>query len=291
MAEKKVYEFSVESNKDTLSYALGFVWANNLSAAGISNLNYCFYKGAQDYLKGDTSILGIFEANKFLNNHRDTMQHYIWPTRDTTVLLSQVDILTMADTFCYAVGLVWSKGTSKFGLKHLEPAVINGFYDGLRNDSSLFTIALANEYLSSFLSNLRIGEFEDIKNMNELWLEENKVKEGIITTESGLQYRIISSGKGKKSSDSNIFECHYIGKLIDGTVFENTYSTGKPDRFFLSAIKPGMIEALLMMHEGDKWEIFIPSELAFGPGGISKRVPPFSTVIYELELVRLSTVQ
>lgn len=116
------------------------------------------------------------------------------------------------------------------------------------------------------------------------YLEANKAKDGVVTTESGLQYRVITEGTGEKPAATDTVTVHYVGKLIDGTEFDSSQKHGQPATFPLDGVIPGWTEALQLMPKGSKWEIVIPSDLAYGASGQGP-IPPASTLIFEVELL------
>jgi FKBP-type peptidyl-prolyl cis-trans isomerase FklB len=117
------------------------------------------------------------------------------------------------------------------------------------------------------------------------FLEENAKKPGVITTESGLQYKVISSGDGKQPKESDTVTTHYRGTLIDGREFDSSYKRDKPASFPVKGVIKGWTEALQLMHVGDKWQLFVPSELAYGETKRSELIEPNSTLIFEIELL------
>ena len=118
------------------------------------------------------------------------------------------------------------------------------------------------------------------------YLAENKTKEGIMTTESGLQYTVLQAGTGSMPVASDKVEVHYEGRLIDGTVFDSSYQRGETTQFGLSQVIKGWTEGLQLMKEGSKYRFFIPSNLAYGPGG-TRGIPPNSVLIFDVELIRI----
>lgn len=123
--------------------------------------------------------------------------------------------------------------------------------------------------------------------MKNIFLEENSKKPDVISTASGLQYRVIKNGKGKvhpKFKDK--VTVHYAGKLENGTEFDSSYKRGKPLKFNVNAVVKGWTEALQMMVKGDKWELFIPPELGYGKKGIPGVIPPNAVLIFEVELIK-----
>jgi FKBP-type peptidyl-prolyl cis-trans isomerase FklB len=126
------------------------------------------------------------------------------------------------------------------------------------------------------------------KEEGKAFLEKNKSQDGVKVTSTGLQYKVISSGNGKTPSATDNVTVKYTGKLIDGTVFDTSESRAEPTTFVVNQVIPGWTEALQLMHEGDKWVLFIPSELAYGEQGAGGQIPPHATLIFEVELVKVN---
>jgi FKBP-type peptidyl-prolyl cis-trans isomerase FklB len=119
----------------------------------------------------------------------------------------------------------------------------------------------------------------------ETFLAENGKKEGVITTASGLQYKVLKSGSGESPRLTDRVKVHYHGTLIDGTVFDSSVQRGEPIVFPVGGVIPGWIEALQLMKVGDKWQLFIPANLAYGDRSPSPAIPPNSVLIFEVELL------
>lgn len=121
----------------------------------------------------------------------------------------------------------------------------------------------------------------------EKYLMENAKKEGVITTPSGLQYQVLKEGNGKKPTAKDSVKCHYEGFLIDGTVFDSSVQRGEPAVFGLQQVIAGWTEGLQLMSEGGKYRFFIPYRLAYGEGGAGAMIPPFATLIFDVELIEV----
>ena len=119
------------------------------------------------------------------------------------------------------------------------------------------------------------------------FLAENKIKEGVVTLPSGLQYKIIKEGKGKKPVGIDTVVCHYRGTLINGKEFDSSYKRGEPASFPVSGVIPGWTEALQMMPVGSKWQLFIPSNLAYGEQGAGADIGPDEALVFEVELLSI----
>ncbi len=122
----------------------------------------------------------------------------------------------------------------------------------------------------------------------EAFLAENAKKEGVVVLASGLQYKIIEEGTGAIPTADNTVEVHYKGTLLDGTEFDSSFKRGVPAQFGVTQVIPGWVEALQLMKEGAKWELYVPADLAYGPGGTGGLIGPNQTLIFEVELLKAS---
>jgi FKBP-type peptidyl-prolyl cis-trans isomerase len=280
-----IKDIQVISKTDTLSYALGYVWANNLRRfAGMNTVTYAFYLGVNDYFKRDSSIMGIYDAAEYADNKAQSITSKKWPRNDSIVKLCNIELNTEFDTFSYALGYAWSRGAYGIGLSEVSPALITGMFTSFYANQSIFSnYDAANSYLMNYIEELRSVKFASIRQANEQWLKDNSAHEGVISLASGLQYKILKSGHGKAIAPEDIIESHYVSKLIDGSIFEN-YSNN-PYKFYQFAIIKGAGEALKLMKIGDEWELYIPYDLAYGSGGVNNKIPPYSTVIVNLEIL------
>jgi FKBP-type peptidyl-prolyl cis-trans isomerase FklB len=121
----------------------------------------------------------------------------------------------------------------------------------------------------------------------EAFLAENKKKEGVITLPSGLQYKVIKAGSGNKPKATDTVTVHYQGTLVNGTEFDSSYRRGQPVSFPVNGVIPGWTEALQLMEAGAKWQIVIPSNLAYGDRGAGPQIGPNATLIFEIELISI----
>ena len=163
-----------------------------------------------------------------------------------------------------------------------------GFIAGTLEKGGVMTMEAAQEYTRTAMETIKAKAMEekyaDNKAAGEKFLAENKTKEGVKTTESGLQYKVITEGKGEIPADTCKVKVNYKGTLIDGTEFDTSYKRNEPATFRANQVIKGWTEALTMMPVGSKWELYIPQELAYGSRE-SGQIKPFSTLIFEVELV------
>jgi FKBP-type peptidyl-prolyl cis-trans isomerase FklB len=162
-----------------------------------------------------------------------------------------------------------------------------GFRDAVLGDKTMLTEEEMQQTLMAF--QLQMQQEMQTKNAaaSEAFLVENAKQEGVVSLPSGLQYRVLTSGDGAiPGADSNV-SVHYRGTLIDGTEFDSSYSRGAPASFQVNGVIAGWTEALQLMKEGDKWQLAIPSQLAYGERG-SQTIPPNSALIFEVELLKVN---
>ncbi len=129
------------------------------------------------------------------------------------------------------------------------------------------------------------------KKAGDEFLAANKTKEGVKTLESGLQYKVLQSGKGKSPKEEDTVKVHYKGTLIDGREFDSSYKRNEPTEFPVNRVIKGWTEALQLMKEGDKWELYIPYNLAYGENQAGELIQPYSTLIFEVELLEVKPVK
>jgi FKBP-type peptidyl-prolyl cis-trans isomerase FklB len=156
-----------------------------------------------------------------------------------------------------------------------------GFINGLLNYSKQMTGEEAGEYIQNTMNTIKYG---DTKAEGEQFLAENALKEGVVTTESGLQYEVIKMGRGKKPAATDKVKVHYHGTLINGTVFDSSVERGEPIVFGLNQVIAGWTEGLQLMPVGSKFKFYIPQDLGYGAQNAGT-IPPYSTLIFEVELL------
>ena len=195
----------------------------------------------------------------------------------------------------YAIGMNWGTGLHRQNVEVDSAALIQGLKDALAGGKTLLTEEEARAAIMQLQSELQAKaqakaaqEGEANKKEGDAFLAANKGKEGVVTLPSGLQYKILKAGTGPKPTATDSVVCNYKGTLINGTEFDSSYKRGEPATFPVTGVIKGWTEALQLMPVGSKWQLFIPSDLAYGargtPGG---PIGPNSTLVFEVELVSL----
>ncbi len=194
---------------------------------------------------------------------------------------------TLADSMSYAVGVYLGQQIPPEDLKALNTNLIS---QGLR-DFSTESNKLDDDQVRDVITRYTTQQQTAKKSLNlekgQAFLEENKNKEGVMTTETGLQYKIIEEGDGPSPKADDVVKVHYTGKLLNGEVFDSSVQRGEPVEFPVGGVIPGWTEALQLMKVGGKWELYIPAELAYGERGAGQDIGPNETLIFEVELLEI----
>lgn len=167
--------------------------------------------------------------------------------------------------------------------------LLAGFLAGVTKDTKIMTVESATTLSQSLMESVQAKAMEDQYGSNkaagEKFLAENKSKEGVVTTPSGLQYKVITQGTGALPTDSSTVKVNYTGTLIDGTKFDSSYDRNEPTSFRVDQVIKGWTEGLKLMPVGSKYIFYIPQELAYGARNANRAIKPFSALIFEVELL------
>jgi len=198
------------------------------------------------------------------------------------------------DKMSYIIGMDLGRNFQKQAID-IDPDILaQGIKDGLSGGKALLSEQEVRETLAAFQAEMVAKQTEVAKKMGEknkkegeAFLAENQKKEGVKTLPSGLQYRVIQAGTGKSPKATDEVTAHYRGTLIDGTEFDSSYRRGKPETLPIGGVIAGWTEALQLMQEGAKWQLFVPSNLAYGERGAGRDIGPQATLIFEIELISI----
>ncbi len=190
------------------------------------------------------------------------------------------------DKLSYAIGMSMASNLVNSGLKQIDvESFVKAFTDVMDNATPSMSPQEANQLLQDFFSKRQDEMLSNNLEAGRAFLEQNKKKENVTTLDSGLQYEILTEGKGAVPKATDSVRCHYHGTLLDGTVFDSSVQRGQPAVFGVNQVIKGWVEALQLMPVGSKWKLYIPSELAYGEQGAGGSIEPNSALIFEVELL------
>ncbi|MBQ9674573.1 MAG: FKBP-type peptidyl-prolyl cis-trans isomerase [Bacteroidaceae bacterium] len=260
---------NIKSDIDTLSYAIGVSRVEGLS-------DFLLSQGVDstmmvDFLKGFDEGMDNVDDKKFT-------------ARRVGMQVAQM-----------VAGWVPGLNQSIFGTDSTltidRDIMVKGFLDAIAKRTELMDLvkaqAYSNEKMNEIKNRVLETNFGENRKAGEQFLAENKNKEGVVTTASGLQYKVITMGNGEKPTENSQVKVHYRGTLIDGTEFDSSYARNEPATFRANQVISGWTEALQLMPVGSKWMLYIPQELGYGNREAGDVIKPFSTLIFEVELLEI----
>jgi len=198
------------------------------------------------------------------------------------------------DKVSYSIGIDIGNNLKNLKVDMNLDLLVRGIRDVLSETKLLMTEQEIRSTMMAFQKELMAKREQQMKVLGEKnkkegesFLAGNKKRAGVTTLPSGLQYKVFKAGTGKTPTDTNTVTVHYRGTLIDGTEFDSSYRRGQPATFQVKGVIPGWIEALKLMQEGAKWQLFIPPNLAYGERGAGSVIGPNATLIFEVELISI----
>ncbi len=204
------------------------------------------------------------------------------------------ELKTQKDKLSYAIGMDMGGSLKRNSIDVDVDALVKGLKDSLAGGKMLMTEQEQRETLVAFQKEFQAKQQEKMKALaeknkkdGEAFLAENKKKKGVKVLPSGLQYKVITEGKGPSPKETDTVTVNYRGTLIDGTEFDSSYKRNEPATFPVKGVIKGWTEALQHMKEGAKWQLFIPADLAYGERGAGNMIGPNSTLIFEVELLKI----
>ena len=195
-----------------------------------------------------------------------------------------------AKKLSYTLGFQIAQNLARQGMRLDAEAASRAVHDVFSGAEPLLTVAEMKdvvERIQKVALDKRQSASEANQKTGETFLTENKAKDDVKTTESGLQYKIVRAGTGKSPAATDEVEVHYEGKLINGTVFDSSIARGKSISFGVNRVIKGWTEALQLMQEGARWQVYIPSKLAYGEKGAGASIGPNETLIFDIELIKV----
>lgn len=199
---------------------------------------------------------------------------------------------TFKEQSSYAIGIDIGRGMKSQGVDVDSAMLAKGIADALGGGKPLLsdkelaaTLGQFQREAAAHAQEMMTKVADKNKKEGAAFLAENKKKEGVKTTNSGLQYKVLKEGKGATPRLTDIVTTHYRGTFLDGTEFDSSYRRNEPATFPVKGVIKGWTEALQLMKVGDKWQLFVPSELAYGERGMGEDIPPNATLVFEIELL------
>ena len=197
-------------------------------------------------------------------------------------------INTEMEKVSYSLGVNVAKSVKNQGLKSIDAkAIAQAFTDVFEENELKISEQESNEVLQEYFGKLAKKAQSENVAAGQKFLDENAKREGVVTTNSGLQYEVLKEGSGDSPKETDKVTVHYHGTLIDGTVFDSSVDRKQPATFPVNGVIPGWIEALQIMNIGAKYKLFIPSKLAYGERGAGGAIGPNATLIFEVELISI----
>lgn len=208
----------------------------------------------------------------------------------TALVFSQtaaaVDLDNEKDKASYSLGMLIGQSTKNFGDLNFD-ALIEGLKKQHNGEETAMTLEEADATIKAYQQKVASEKAAAAAAEGEAYMAENKAREGVMVTDSGLQYEVLTEGDGPKPAVTDTVRVHYVGTLIDGTEFDSSVARGEPAEFGLNGVIPGWTEGLQLMNTGSKYRFVIPSDLAYGERGAGGAIGPGATLIFEVELLEI----
>ncbi|MBQ1697043.1 MAG: FKBP-type peptidyl-prolyl cis-trans isomerase [Bacteroidales bacterium] len=223
-------------------------------------------------------IIIIIAAIMALSNFATAQKYY-----------NKVKLVTSEDSVSYCIGFLMAKNFAEQDWNFVKTdALAKAFSDVTNNKTLAIEEDRMKDLLNEYIDRIEQEQNEKAQNAEKEFLAANAQDPDVMVTESGLQYRIVKEGNGKRPSDTSGVRVHYEGKLIDGTVFDSSFDSDEPVEFNVDGLIPGMTEGLMLMSEGAEYILYIPSELGYGAFSPAEIIPAYSTLIFNVELLQVT---
>ncbi len=210
-------------------------------------------------------------------------------TAEKAVTKTETTKTSKMDSLSYGLGLLLAQNVKQLGLENIDgPSLSQAIQDVLEGKEPKMSVDQANMMVSNEIAAVSEKKAGPVLEEGKAFLAENQKKAGITTTSTGLQYEVITSGSGATPKLTDKVTTHYRGTLINGQEFDSSYKRGEPATFPVNGVIKGWTEALQLMKEGDKWRLYIPYDLAYGERGAGQDIPPYATLIFDIELIKVN---
>lgn len=285
-APKPVAPKILKDLRDSASYTAGIHIVNKYRSQNIYNFNGAVVaKACSDLQSNNPPLISNSDADNAVLTYQGQLMAD--PKKTVKPPVAGVVLNDMRDSASYAAGIYLINFFREFDITNFNPVIISTAINDLQSQKK----PLMNDSLANMVAMRYQSKLQEIKNKPTIdagkkFLAENKKRPGVKVTPSGLQYEIITVGTGKKPTKKDKVSCHYTGAFIDGTEFNNSYTMGGPISFSVTGVIKGWTEALQMMPVGSKWKLYIPYNLAYGPGQY-QTIPGGSALVFEIDLLAI----
>lgn len=191
------------------------------------------------------------------------------------------------DSFSYALGLSMAAFYKEQGVENINTGLVTKALNDVKAGKQLLDENEINNAIITYMQAAKARKAAPYKKEGQAFLDSNKTKDSVVTLPSGLQYKIIKEGTGPKPTPDNKVRVHYQGSLLNGKIFDSSIQRGEPVVFSVNEVIAGWTEALMLMPVGSTWQLFIPSDLAYGDAGAGADIPPGATLIFDVELLEI----
>jgi FKBP-type peptidyl-prolyl cis-trans isomerase FklB len=285
-AAKPVTPKILKDLRDSASYTAGIHIVNKYRSQNIYNFNSAVVaKACNDLQSNRPQLISNSDADNAVLAYQSQLMAD--PKKTVKPAATSIVLNDMRDSASYAAGIYLINFFREFDIINFNPAIITRAINDMQSQKK----PLMNDSLANMAAMRYQSKLQEIKNKPTIeagkkYLAENKKRPGVKVTKSGLQYEIITVGTGKKPTIKDKVSCNYTGAFIDGTEFNNSYQMGGPISFDVNGVIKGWTEALQMMPVGSKWKLYIPYNLAYGPGQY-QTIPGGSALVFEIDLLEI----
>jgi len=295
-----------KTSDEKFGYAIGMNLGTTMKDTNVLEDPDQIAAGLKAALKGEPTRLSVSEMGQTLTKYREEslkMEQRIAEEKDSSAEEKAKELneyQTQAaknERVAYAIGMNLGITMKANNVTADPDQIVAGLKAVLKDEPTFLTISEMGQALVDLNNERQVRQKKIMEEMNasadenikksKAYLAQNAKKAGVVTLASGLQYKVLASGDGASPLAGERVQVHYRGTLIDGTEFDSSYKYGEPVSFNVNRVIPGWTEALQLMKEGDKWELTIPSELAYGKKGAPPVVPPNAVLIFEVELLKV----
>jgi len=287
-APKPVAPKLLKDLRDSASYTAGIHIVNKYRSQNIYNFNSAVIaKACNDLQSNKPQLISNSDADNAVVAYQSQLMAD--PKKPVKPPVTGVVLNDMRDSASYAAGIYLINFFREFDITNFNPAIISTAINDLQSQKKpLMTDSLANMVAMRYQLKLQEVKNKPTIDAGKKFLAENKKRPGVKVTPSGLQYEIVTVGTGKKPTKKDKVSCNYTGAFIDGTEFNNSYTMGGPISFDVTGVIRGWTEALQMMPVGSKWKLYVPYNLAYGPGQY-QTIPGGSALVFEIDLLEIVT--